>query len=486
MANLSDDVLFSTISELNARLKERELSCLELTNGYCDRLERLGPRYNALALSLREQAVRTAKEIDKDLKRERFRGPLQGIPFAVKDLVSVADQITTWGAKPYAAQVFDYDATVVKRLAKAGAVLIGKLAMVELAGGGGYRLAGASLFGPGLNPWDRSRWSGGSSSGSGSAVSAALVPFAIGSETSGSILTPAAFCGVTGLRPTYGLVSRYGAMALSWTMDKLGPMCRSAEDCGLVLQAIAGSDDQDPGSLGKSFYYTPKFTREMKDIKVGYAPIDFDEYAEPEARDAFRTALEVIRSTGVQLVEASLPDLPYGPVTSLVIAAEGASIFEPLIESGQVDQLADPKQASGLRAGLEIPARDYLKAMRVRRVIQQQLREILTGLDVLLAPSRYGIAPKVSEPLDGPPRGAASTTPSQPPQPPPSKPIGMRGLIPAGNLAGLPALSIPCGFANKLPVALQLVSRPLTENVILSIGNEFQKRTDWHRQRPPL
>jgi len=248
MADFTDDIFFATITELNAKLKAREFSPVELVRAFAQRLEQLGPRYNALALPLTGPAIKRAKDVDKELKRERTRGLLQGIPFGAKDLLSTAGQPTTWGARPYADQVFDYDAAVLQKLDKTGAVLIGKLAMVELAGGGGYNIAGASMFGPGLNPWDRTRWSGGSSSGSGSAVAAGLVPFAIGSETSGSILTPAAFCGITGLRPTYGLVSRYGAMALSWTMDKLGPMCHSAEDCGLVLAAIAGSDANDPGS----------------------------------------------------------------------------------------------------------------------------------------------------------------------------------------------------------------------------------------------
>src|SRR5215210_2550666 len=197
MADFGDDVYFASIVELNNRLRAKEFSAVELARAYCDRLERLGPRYNALALSLREQAVRKANDVDDDLKRERFRGALQGVPFGAKDLLSVAGQITTWGARPFAAQVFDFDATVIAKLNRAGAVLTGKLAMIELAGGGGYRSAAASLFGPGLNPWDRSRWAGGSSSGSGSAVAAGLVPFAIGSETSGSIVTPSAFCGVT-------------------------------------------------------------------------------------------------------------------------------------------------------------------------------------------------------------------------------------------------------------------------------------------------
>src|SRR5215471_4907933 len=237
-----NDIFFANITEINAGLRSKVFSAVELTRAFCDRLERLGPRYNALALSLREQAIRQARDVDDELKRDRTRGPLQGIPYAAKDLLAVKGKPTTWGARPFAAQVFDEDARVIQNLNKTGAILIGKLAMVELAGGGGYRSAAASMFGPGLNPWDQTRWSGGSSSGSGSAVAAGLVPFALGSETNGSILTPAAFCGVTGLRPTYGLVSRHGAMPLSWTLDKIGPLCRSAEDCAHVLRVIAGND----------------------------------------------------------------------------------------------------------------------------------------------------------------------------------------------------------------------------------------------------
>src|SRR4051812_6805924 len=291
MPAIGDDVFFATIPELNAKLKAKEFSAEELARAFSERLQRLGPRYNALALPLPLEALRKAREVDGDLKRDRLRGPLQGIPYGVKDLLSYAGQPTTWGAKPYAAQVFDYSATVITKLDAIGAVITGKLSTVELAGGGGYRFPSASLTGPGLNPWDRTRWSGGSSSGPAAAVAAGLVPFAIGSETSGSIVTPASFCGVTALRPTYGLVSRYGAMALSWTLDKLGPFARSAEDCGLVLQAIAGKDSRDPGSAGKSFYYTPQYARAMKELKVGYAPSDFSEWADAATRPAFDAAL---------------------------------------------------------------------------------------------------------------------------------------------------------------------------------------------------
>ncbi|MDQ6677466.1 MAG: amidase [Acidobacteriota bacterium] len=472
---MTDDIFFATITELNGKLKAREFSAVELTKAFAERLQAIGPRYNALALPLTKSALKSAKDVDGDLKRERFRGPLQGVPFGAKDLLSVAGEITTWGAKPYAQQKFDYTATALTKLDKAGAVLIGKLAMVELAGGGGYRITGASYFGPGKTPWNTDYWSGGSSSGSGSAVAAGLVPYALGSETSGSILTPAAFCGVTGLRPTYGLVSRYGAMALSWTMDKVGPLCRSADDCGHVLAAIAGKDEKDPASAGKSFYYTPEYHREWKTIRVGYAPIDFSEWADPSARPAFEQALAVLRRTGFTLVETKLPDFPYGALTGTVIAAEGASIFEPLVASGEVDQLADPKQAAGFRAALGIPAKDYLRAMRIRTLVKQEFHRLFSDIDVLVAPSRYGPAPNISDPLDA--RG---------PEVPKERSLGMTGLIPAGNLVGMPALSLPCGFANGLPVAIQLAGLPFSENLLLSIGREFQSRTDWHRRRPPV
>src|ERR1700690_755125 len=244
----SGDVFFAGIGEISTRLRAKEFSAVELTRAFCDRLEKIGAAHNALALSLRASALKKAKDVDGDLKRERTRGPLQGIPYGAKDLFAVKKQPTEWGSRAFAGQVFDEDAHVIRRLDQSGAILIGKLAMIELAGGVGYRTAAASATGPAMNPWDRAHWAGGSSSGSGVATSAGLVTFALGSETSGSIITPSAFCGVTGLRPTYGLVSRRGAMALAWTLDKIGPLCRSAEDCGHVLHTIAGADPADPGS----------------------------------------------------------------------------------------------------------------------------------------------------------------------------------------------------------------------------------------------
>jgi len=474
MAGFDEAVFFATIGELNARLRAREFSAEELARAFTDRLEKFGPRYNALALSLRDSALRQARKVDEELKRGRRRGALQGIPYGAKDLLSVAGRPTAWGARPFAGQVFDYDATVLRKLERQGAVLIGKLAMVELAGGGGYRWAAASMTGPGLNPWDPTRWSGGSSSGSGAAVAAGLVPFALGSETWGSIVTPAAYCGVTGLRPTYGLVSRHGAMALSWTMDKIGPLARSAEDCGLVLQGIAGGDSQDPGSAGKSFYYAPQFARPLKELRLGFAPADFEQWAEPAARPDFLKALETLRGLGLRMKETVLPEFPYGAVAGLIIDTEGSAVFEELISSGKVEELADQKQIAGLKAGLEVPAKDYLRAMRIRRLIQQELRRLFMDVDLLVSPARFGPASKISEPLD-----RARSEGPRPAQ------RGLSDLGAAGNLAGLPALVLPCGFADSLPIAIQLVGRPFSENTLLAVGREFQRVTDWHRRRPP-
>ena len=484
---MTDDILFSTIAELAELLKARKISSVELTKAYLDRLEKLGPKYNALATVIRKPAEKQAKEADDNFKRERTRNPLQGIPYGAKDLLATRGIPTTWGAAPYREQVFDYDATVIQKLQKAGAILVAKLAMVELAGGGGYRYPSASMFGPGRNPWNPEHWSGGSSSGSGAAVAAALAPFALGSETSGSILTPAAFCGVTGLRPTYGLVSRYGAMALSWTLDKIGPLCRSAEDCALVLRVIAGKDSNDPASAGKSFYYMPEYGQPLSDLKIGFAAVDFERTPEA-ARPAFQAALEVFRKMGSKFVETSLPPMPYSEVVGTIIQAEGATIFEPLIKSGKLDLMPDERQKAGLKAGLEMPAKDYLNAMRVRRLMQEKIRQLFTEVDVILSYSRAGPASGINEPLD---RGAAP--PSRPPEKTekasePPRPAGNAALIAAGNIAGLPALSLPCGFSTgtNLPLAVQLVGRPFDEGTLIALGREFQKQTDWHRKRPPV
>lgn len=462
------DVFFASITELNARLRKKEFSCVELTKAFCDRLEKLGPTYNALSLSLRKEAIQNAKDIDGEIKRDRLRSVLQGIPYGAKDLFSLADHVTTWGAKPYAAQVFDYTAAVLKKLEKARAVLIGKLAMVEFAGGPNYGSAGASITGPCLNPWNRDYWAGGSSSGSGAAVAAGLVPFALGTETSGSIVTPASFCGITGLRPTFGLVSRHGAMALSPSLDKVGPMCRTAEDCGHVLAAIAGGDGNDSGSARKSFYYVPQFARPLKDLKIGFSPAEFDTVPVEGARPALRAALDVVRSFGAQMVEKTLPPLPYNDTVSALISAEAGYQFRELIESGKVDELADRQQIEGLKNSLKTSAADYLKAKQAQGTIAEAFAKLFYDVDVYLSPSRLAAAPKANEPFTQQRSGGRSP------------------IIAASNAAGIPALSLPCGFVDGLPLGIQFLGPHFSENRILSFGVEFQRRTEWHKKHPQI
>ena len=473
---------YATVAELAQGLKRKRYTAVELAAATIALLEAHGPRYNAVATVMGERALVEARHADGT--RATARTALHGVPYGAKDLVAAKGAPTTWGAPPYRDQRFDEDATVITKLRRAGAVLAAKLAMVELAGGGGYRYPSASLQGPGRNPWNTERWSGGSSSGSGAAVAAGLVPWAIGSETSGSIGTPAAFCGVTGLRPTYGLVSRHGAMALSWTLDKLGPMARTADDCGLALQAMAGADPADPTTSGKRFVALSgrSAATAVRAARVGCAEEDLG-HATPEAKRALERGLAELRRIVPTVIRTVLPtDLPYGPMVGTVFGAEGATIFAELIDSGRVDELADKRQAAGLKQASEIRARDYLQAQRLRTILSERFRTLFETVDVIVAPGRTSTAPSIDAALDGRPPGAGSltTTPKADAAGP-----GNTALIPAGNLAGLPAIFFPCGFGTDgLPVGLQLVGPPFSEALLVAIVSAYQRETGHHLERP--
>src|SRR5260370_25816536 len=347
---LSEDILYLSVHELGEQIRRRKVCPVELTESYLARLEKLGPRLGAVATLTPDMALQQARAAEKEIAEGHSRGPLDGIPYGAKDLLATRGIPTTWGAPPFKDQIFPYDATVIRKLREAGAILVGKLAMIELAGGGGYNNGYASLQGPSRCPFNPEHWAGGSSSGPGAAVPAALVGFAIGSETLGSIITPSAFSGVSGLRPTYGRVSRHGAMALSWTMDKLGPMCPSAMDCGLVLNAIAGHDPRDGTPLHETFAWWPppwsptthpKHAKSLAGKRFGAVRPDFKASGDPEVGAAFDAALDVLRSLGAKLEIMELPDFPYGAVATTLYTAEAASIFRPLIESGQVNELTN-------------------------------------------------------------------------------------------------------------------------------------------------
>jgi aspartyl-tRNA(Asn)/glutamyl-tRNA(Gln) amidotransferase subunit A len=466
---IDEAVFFLPIRELASRIRARKLSPVALAEGCLDRLERLGPRYNAVAHLMRESARVEALQAERDIARGHHRGPLHGIPYGVKDLLATRGIPTTWGAAPYKDQVFDYDATVVERLRGRGAVLCAKLSMVELAGGMGYNHADASLTGPGLSPWNTDFWSGGSSSGPGAAVAAGLLPFAIGSETSGSILTPSAFCGVTGLRPTYGRVSRHGAMALCWTLDKLGPMGRSADDCALVLAAIAGPDPKDPTAARGPFEYEgPAARRRRPRLAV---PRGVVEKVQPAVRENFERAIALLGKDAEITREVEWPDLPWGPAVSAIVGAEGASAFLDLIESGRVKELKCPRDRAGGYAGTLVPAVDYLQAMRARRPMKAALAKLFERFDAIVAPTRASVAYPADRNFEDAYPGIGGGPP----------------LIPAGNLCGLPALCMPNGFGeNGLPTSISFMAPAFAERALVEMGVAYQKQTDWHLRRPPL
>ena len=461
------DPSFLSIPELGALLRAGRISAIQLTRHFLERLELLGPRFNAVVTVLREPALAEAAERDREIHGGKIRGPLHGIPYGVKDLLATQGAPTTWGAQPYRNQMLQGDATVVRRLRQAGAVLCAKLSMVELAGGMGYNQAFASFTGPGKSPWNQTRWSGGSSSGPGSAVGAGLVPFAIGSETWGSIQFPAAFCGVTGLRPTYGRVSRHGAMALSWTMDKLGPLARTAQDCGLVLGAIAGPDPEDPTTLAATFQAPGKAA--PRKYRLGVLRGTRDK-TQPEVLRNFDASIEVLREDGDLIEDLELPDLPFDAAASIIIDAEAASAFEPLFESGRITELTAPEDRLGGYPGQVILAKDYLRALRVRRLAAAALDRLLSRVDALVAPS----LPTVAWPLD---IAFDKVYPDYP---------GGASIGGAANLCGVPALFLMNGTGEAgLPTSLQLTGRALSEETLLAIGIRFQERTGFHRLRPP-
>jgi len=469
-AALDESVFFLPVSELAARIRAKRLKPTGLVAGCLDRLERLGPRYNAVATLMRESAMDEARAAEREIAAGRYRGPLHGVPYGVKDLLATKGVPTGWGAEPYRNQVFDYDATAVRRLREAGAVLVAKLAMVELAGGMGYNHANASYTGPGLTPWNTRFWSGGSSSGPAAAVAAGLVPFAIGSETSGSILTPAAFSGVTGLRPTYGLVSRHGAMALCWTLDKLGPLGRTADDCALVLAAMAGPDPLDESALERGFRHArPEPLRGARKPRLA-VPKGVTEKVQPAVRENFEAALRVLGPDVEVTRDVEWPDFPWGPAVGTIVGAEGAAAFLDLLESGRVQQLTCPADRAGGYSALLLPAVDYLQAMRLRRPMKQAVARLFERFDAVVAPTRASVA----YPAD---RNFEDAYPDV---------SGGPALIPAGNLCGLPALALPDGFGdNGLPTSLQLMGPAFSEELLVRVGHVYQQRTDWHQRRPP-
>lgn len=455
---IADGILVGSVDDLGRRLREGEFTVRELTEAYLDRLERVGPELNAVVTVTRERALETADRLDDELEAGDDRGPLHGIPYGVKDLVATEGYPTTWGAEPYRDQEIDEDAAVVTRLEEAGAVLVGKLAMVELAGGFGYDSADASFTGPGRNPWNVDAWSGGSSSGSAAAVAAGLVGFAIGTETWGSLNTPAAFSGVNAVRPTYDRVSRDGVMALSWTMDKVGPMCRTVGGCEHVLRAMT-----EPGETGRS---APSSKRDLggTDRRSGFrvaVPEGAGEDEQAAVRENFERTLGTLEEFAT-VERVSLPELPFAAMAGTIIDAEAAAAFEDLIESGTVHELDDETHQLGSYRATVVLAKDYINANRVRTRAQRELDALLAEYDALVTPARGSVANPIEESLTeyfgqfaSPPVNAAA------------------------NVTGLPGVTTPNGFGERgLPTAVEFVGRAWEETTVLAVACEYERRTD--------
>ena len=440
-----EDLAFLSVGELSALLKNRQISSESLTRLFLARMRRYDASLHAVVTLLEEHALQQARQADAEIAAGRYRGPLHGIPYAAKDLFAFSGHPTTWGSTPYKNQVFDHTASVITRLDTAGAVLLAKVSTGALARGDVW------FGGMTRNPWDTLQGASGSSAGSAAAVSAGLCAFAIGTETLGSIVAPSARCGVTGLRPTYGRVSRAGVMTLSWTMDKVGPIGRNALDCALVLEAIRGQDSKDRSVQDAPFSFQAR--QNPASLRVAYLKTAFDKDS-TKAGENNRAALQVFRDLGLSLTEETLPDsFPYSAF-DIILRAESGAFFDDLIRSGQVDQLEEQHEgsrANSLRQARFIPAPEYLQANRHRKQLQEAMGRLMQRYDVLIVP------PTGSE----------------------------QNLL--SNLTGHPALALPTGLDQRgRPSSITLLGNLYDEAAILELGHAFQQKTAFETLHPPL
>lgn len=453
-----------TLSDAAALVRARRVSPVELTRAMLARIERLDSQLISYITVTAEAALAAAEQAERAARAGDER-PLLGVPLALKDLFDTAGVRTTGGAKILAERVPERDATAVARLRRAGAVLLGKLNMHEFA----FGVSTANPhFGVCRNPWDPSRIPGGSSGGSGAALAAGLCFGSLGSDTGGSIRIPAALCGITGLKPTYGRVSRAGVLPLSWSLDHAGPMARTVRDVALLLTVIAGRDPADPASTDAPVSdFTAGLEDGVRGLRVGLPRAYFFEQLEDDVAQAVEAAVEALRAEGAEVREVSVPHLDVAAAAfAPIISAEAAAYHQRWLRERPQDYGEDVRQR--LFQGLLYPAVDYVNAQRARRRVLDGFLQALTEVEVLLTPA----VPVTAPPIPGP----AVATPN---------PL-TRCTFPV-NLTGLPALSLPCGFdRNGLPIGLQVIGRPFDEATVLRVGHAYQRLTDWHTRRPPI
>ena len=439
-----EDVAFWPLVGLAELIRTRQVTSVELTEMYISRLVRYGPTLECLITMTEDLAMRQARRADAEIRRGLYRGPLHGIPWGAKDLLAEDEYKTTWGAKPYEDQHLEYDATVVKRLEEAGAVLMAKLTLGALAQGDVW------FGGRTRNPWNTEQGSSGSSAGPASATVAGLVGFSIGSETLGSIVSPSTRCGATGLRPTFGRVSRAGAMALSWSMDKLGPICRTVEDCALVFDAIYGPDGKDPTVVETPYVWDASVP--LATLRIGYVKSAFED-TESRTHQFDAPAPDVLRRLGADLIPIEMPsDLPISAMR-IILTAEAGAAFDELTRSGRDDLLVRQNRGAWpttFRRARMIPAVEYIQANRVRTMLMGEMEATLAGIDVFITPSYAN------------------------------------NVLLITNLTGHPAISVPNGFQeNGSPVSISFIGRLFAEDRLLVAAKAYQDATGFHTKHPP-
>lgn len=437
------DIAYLPVNQLAVLIKTKKISSVRLTKIYLDRIKTYSDTLQCLITLLEVPALEKAKAMDQELAAGKYRGPLHGIPYGIKDLLTVKGTKTTWGANPYKDQSFNETATVVQKLDDAGGVLVGKFTLGALAMGDIW------FGGVTKNPWNLNQGSSGSSAGSASAVSAGLVPFAIGTETLGSIVSPSTRNGVTGLRPTYGRVSKFGAMALSWSMDKIGPISRSVLDNAIVLSVLNGEDIKDASTIQAAFNYSAK--NDVKKLKVGY----FNAFFEGDrASNNDQAVLEVLKGKGIELHPLELKtSMNPGPIVNMLIV-EGAAAFDELTRLDLDDQMVAQRKNSWpniFRAARFIPGVEYVQMSRQRSLLIEEMHELMKGYDVIVTPSFAGQQLQIT------------------------------------NLTGHPALCIPNGFTdNGSPTSITLLANLFEEEKLIMLGRLIQENTDWQAKRPPM
>ena len=458
----ADELSYATIRDVGARLRRRALSPVELTRALLERIEQLEPRLHAFVTVTADRALADARAAEAALGRGDISSPLLGIPLAYKDIYATRGVLTTGGSALLADWIPDEDSTCVARLQRAGAVMLGKLITHEFAFGlqfPGHR------FAPARNPWDLDRIPGGSSSGSGTALAAGMVFGALGSDTGGSIRGPASFCGIAGLKPTYGRCSRAGVLTLSWTLDHTGPMARTVEDCAYLLQALAGYDTADPASSREPVPdYVAPLARGVRNLRVGVPREYFCQDLDPEVEKGFEQALATLRQLGASVQDVQIPSIQSAPAYMVILLSEAYAYHERDLR--EHPELFGEVLRERMLAGGLITASEYVQAQRIRVRLQGDMADVLRRVDVLATPTS--------------PKPAATFTAMYDPNP--EMPRSNTGPF---NMTGLPTLAVPIGFsASGLPLSMQITGRPFDEATVLRVGHTYEQNTEWHKRHP--